>query len=166
MRLIGIMLCFLLYSCGRQKGSIEVDRQELECHSLTMNIARPFPVLSREAKGLLRVHDYLQLQGMNTDSLYVYNIDYSDSLCTVSNDSNEKDPLNACFAIFNIVHKINIDYYKEIEEENMKSIKEARDKDEWTPLIIPSTPAFLKKDIIAYYYFAQDSIAIQDYNLQ
>jgi len=165
-KLIIMMFCFLFYSCDYQERSVEVSQQEVKYDSPTKNLSRPFPVLSREAKGVLRVQDYLQSEGVNTDSLYVYNIAYSDSSCTVSYDSIMPDPIDACFAIFNITHKINFDYYKEIERENMKRIKEGTDEDEWISLIVPSKPPFLKKDIIVYYYFAQDSIAITYYDLQ
>lgn len=166
MKLFTIVFCFLFCSCGRQERSTEVNHQGDEYNSLTYERSRAFPAVYREAKALLSLQDYLQSKGINTDSLYIYNIIYSDSLCTVSDDLYTPDSLHACFAIFNIKHKINVDYFKKIEQENIKSIKGRTGEDEWKPLDISSKPSFLKKDIIAYYYFGQDSIAITYYDLQ
>jgi len=124
-------------------------------------LSKPFTELSQESKAVLAVKDYLLSKGHKLDSLYVYEISYSDSLCTIPNDSSIiPNPIKACFAIFNIEHRINHVYYLRISHENAQIIEENQGKNEndWQPLVIPSRPEFLKKEILLHYYFQQDSL--------
>ena len=55
-----------------------------------------------EARAVLKVKDYLQAKGIDIDSLYVYEIGYSNS-CDIADETIlTSDPINACVAVFNI----------------------------------------------------------------
>lgn len=161
-----VILFFLFFSCQHQeKEVLSTYSNEIQ----TDFSSRPLAQFFREAKATLRVKEYLESNGFTLDSLYAYDISYSDTLCEVSyNSSFIPNTIEACFAIFNIEHKVNHDYYEWIENENNRIIKEneGKNEDEWEPLVIPSKPEFLKKNIVIYYYFDQDSVAITYYNLQ
>ncbi len=120
---------------------------------------QPFPVVVREGKAMLKVRDYLLSQGIFIDSMYV-NMSYSDSLCHVP-DSTITNSINACFIILNIQHKTNYDYFNRIDRENARIMQENEGKKEidWIPLLVPSSPEFLKKEILIHYYLKKDSIA-------
>ena len=123
--------------------------------------SKPFTELSQESKAVLAVKDYLLSKGHELDSLYAYDISYSDSSCNIPSDSSfTPNPIEACFAVFNIEHRINHDYYLRISEENAQIIEENQGKNEndWQSLVIPSRPEFLKKEILLHYYLERDSV--------
>lgn len=156
MRLTVLVLILCIFSCQDQ-GKKALDKHSNK-YSLSL-YSRPFVHFLREAQATIKVNEYLHTNEYNIDSLYIYNISYSDSLCRISSDSLFiPDPDGACFAIFNITHRVNHDYFQEIEEENERRIKEAKNEDEWIPIVIPSKPEFLKKEILLHYYYKQDSV--------
>jgi hypothetical protein len=156
MRILILLVCIWFSSCHRSDDEVgkEVSKEA------EFILSRPFSGLYLEAKAVLKVRDYLVSKGMDIDSLYVYEIGYSDS-CDISDDSKfSSDPVDACVAVFNIEHKVNHDYYLKIDRENAR-ILEAQEKkngDYSEPLLIPSKPDFLRKGILLYYYFEGDSI--------
>ena len=158
MRLTVLVLILCIFSCQNLgRGDKKTNDQQPVFSS------RPFIELLRESKAVLAVKDYLLSKGYEIDSLYAYEINYSDSLCNESHDTLFiPDPIKACFATFNIEHKVNHDYYDWIRKENNRRIKESKNKDEWIPIIVPSTPGFLKKSILLHYYFEEDSVVSED----
>ena len=157
MRMLVLLVCIWLSAC--HKSDPELGKEVHEEPEFISSI--PFHELYLEAKAVLKVKDYLHSKGMDTDSLYVYEIGYSDS-CNISIDSNlSSNPIDACIAVFNIEHKLNHDYYLRIEAENARKLEDHEKKtgDYSEPLLIPSKPGFLRKEMLLYYYFEEDSIA-------
>jgi hypothetical protein len=70
------------------------------------------------------------------------------------------DSIDACIAVFNIEHKVNHDYYVNLKIENDQILEDYEKENEVfsEPLLIPSKPDFLRKEILLYYYFKGDSI--------
>lgn len=154
MRILILLSCIWFSGCHNPEVGKEVH-EELEFIS-----SRPFSELYLEAKAVLKVRGYLHAKGMDIDSLYVYEIDYSDS-CDISDRTVfTSDPTDACVAVFNIEHKVNHDYFLKIEVENARILAdhEKKNGDYSEPLLIPSKPDFLRKEILLYYYFKGDSI--------
>ena len=159
MRLTVLVLILCVFSCQN------LDQGDKKTHDQqSVFSSRPFIELLRESKAVLAVKDYLLSEGYEIDSLYAYEITYSDSLYNEPRDSLfiPPDPIKARFASFIIEHKVNHDYYDWIQKENNRRIKESKNKDEWIPIIIPSTPGFLKKSILLHYYFEEDSVVSED----
>ena len=164
MRLLILLVCVWLSACQKHGSEVGIETNK----ELEFILSRPFSELylnakagSLEAKAVKKVRDYLLAKGMNIDSLYVYEINYSDS-CDVSNETSfTSDPIDACIAIFNIEHKVNHDYYLKIGSENARILEdyEKKDGDYSESLLIPSKPDFLRKEILLYYYIDRDSIA-------
>jgi hypothetical protein len=149
-----IILSLLLYSCQKENPKSEIENFS---HKTEMeDNYQPFPVVVREGKAVLRVRDYLLSQGIFIDSMYV-NMSYSDSLCHVP-ASTITNSINACFIILNIQHKTNYDYFNRIDRENARIMQDKKESD-WIPLLVPSSPEFLKREILIHYYLKEDSIA-------
>lgn len=150
--------CLLIFSCQKENSTSKTGTVPNEFK--ISNSYQSFSFLAQEGKAVLRVKDYLLTHGISVDSLYV-NVSYSDSLCNVPADTVMANSINPCFVILNMQHKVNYDYYKKLETENARIIQENESKNEidWTPLLVPSKPDFLKKEILVYYYFKKDSIA-------
>ncbi|MGB3852104.1 MAG: hypothetical protein WA958_19215 [Tunicatimonas sp.] len=163
MKLFVLLVCVWLSACHESDPKAEKKTDE----ELELDLSRPFSKLYHKAKaGMLeaeavnKVRDYLLANGMDIDSLYVYKINYTDT-CNISNKTSfTSDPIDACIAVFNIEHKVNHDYYSRIDVENARKLKDYEKNNEnySEPLLIPSKPDFLRKEILLHYYFEQDSL--------
>jgi hypothetical protein len=153
-----IILLVLIWFSACHKPNPEVVKMPTEV--LDLISSRAFSELNLEAKEVLKVRDYLDGKGLDIDSLYVYEIIFSDS-CVISDRTVfSDDSIDACIAVFNIEHKVNHDYYMKLKVENNQILEDYEKENEVfsEPLLIPSKPDFLRKEILLYYYFKGDSI--------
>lgn len=152
-----VLLVFIGFSACHKPNPEVVKMPSEEPHYIS---SRAFSELNLEAKEVVKVRDYLHAKGLDIDSLYVYEIFYSDS-CVISNRTVfSDDSIDACIAVFNIEHKVNHDYYMNLKIENDQILEDYENENEVfsEPLLIPSKPDFLRKEILLYYYFKGDSI--------
>lgn len=111
----------------------------------------------REKEALTKIIQHLKSKGLDTDSLFIWSINYSDSDCSDEFDLLEHNPMDACFVLFSLTHKNTIDYQDSLSKLNDQLATEHKDE-EWVPFIVPPTGNISGKDRGIFYYFEGDSI--------